>query len=90
MDADSGLPLPQLREDLHELNNALALVIGAAELLASGPDVSPRQHVLLREVVDGALAASRVALRLQRLVRGAAPAFLLQALATLLGQPPIG
>lgn len=74
MSLDSASPdfaLDALRQGLHDLNNQLALVVGGAEVLADTPALPEELRGLIAAVLDGADEASRVAARLQGIVRAA-------------------
>ena len=59
------------RTAAHQLNNALAPVVGYAELLSVMPDVarSPTANTYVRSISEGATLCADLVQRLQRIVR---------------------
>ena len=59
------------RTAAHQLNNALAPIVGYAELLAALPEVAncPTAASYTRQISDAAATAAALVLRLQRIVR---------------------
>jgi hypothetical protein len=53
----------------HRMNNQLAIAVGHAELLAANPRLPPDLRTSARAAADGAMAASELLAKLQRVVR---------------------
>ena len=62
--AVASMPAAQMQSLLHDLNRQLAIVVGNADLLLSGPDADPAMTDRLRDVKRGALAAAAIVQKL--------------------------